>query len=97
MASPVGVYLQPRVQGTSCHFEFSFPFDPGSAAAVNATRTLVADAARRFSEAGGFFSRPYGAWSEIAFGMDRAIQLYLKTVKDMLDPNGVLNPGKLCY
>ncbi|MBI3376633.1 MAG: FAD-binding oxidoreductase [Betaproteobacteria bacterium] len=96
-APPVAIYLQPRVHGTSCHFEFTFPFDPANAAAAKAATTLADIAARKFADAGGFFSRPYGAWSEIAFGKDRAIQPFLKAVKEMFDPNGVLNPGKLCF
>lgn len=95
--APMGIYLQPRNQGVNCHFEITFPFDPGNEAMVKRTGVRADLAARSCSDSGAFFSRPYGSWSEIAFGKDQSIKPYLQTVKDLFDPNGILSPGKLCF
>lgn len=94
---PVGVYLQPRVQGVSCHFEAVFPYDPANKAIGEKTGILADLAARRFADAGAFFSRPYEGWSDIAFGKDPSIKRYLTKVKEMFDPNEILSPGRLCF
>lgn len=96
-AGPAGVYLQPRVQGVSCHFEVTLPFSPADQAGAQRTSMLAEAAARRFADAGAFFSRPYGTWSQIAFEKDRSIKPYLAAVKEMFDPNAVLSPGRLCF
>lgn len=95
--APVGVYLQPRVQGVSCHFEATFPFDPADKDAAGAAQAFADLAARRFAEIGAFFSRPYGTWSAIAFEKDRSIKPYLAAAKEMFDPNAILSPGRLCF
>ena len=89
-----GVYLQPMVQGTSCHLEFNVFHPTAAASAVQALeRELVAALVR----AGGFFSRPYGAWAQAAYARDPGIVPFLHKVKAMFDPRGVLNPGQLCF
>jgi glycolate dehydrogenase FAD-linked subunit len=96
-ADSVGFYLQPRIQGVNCHFEVTFPFDPSDGASANKVTALAQLAARRIADAGGFFSRPHGPWSDIAFGKDRSIQRYLRMTKQLFDPNEILSPGKLCF
>lgn len=89
-----GTYVQPIIQGSACHLEFTLFHEPTQAgdAAALAARLVEALAA-----AGGFLSRPYGGWSDVAYARDPNIVPYLRTVKTMFDPNGVLNPGKLCF
>ena len=47
--------------------------------------------------AGAFFSRPYGALTDIAYRRDGETTSALKKVKAVLDPNNIMNPGKLCF
>jgi FAD/FMN-containing dehydrogenase len=89
-----GVYVQPMVQGTSCHVDFTVFHAMGAASLAQALeRELVAALAR----SGGFFSRPYGSWAQVAYARDPGIVPFLKEVKAMFDPRGVLNPGRLCF
>jgi FAD/FMN-containing dehydrogenase len=46
---------------------------------------------------GAFFSRPYGIWAELLCnqGVDNVIAL--RKVKQIFDPNNVMNPGKLFF
>jgi FAD/FMN-containing dehydrogenase len=96
-ATDVGIYLQPRVQGCSCHCEFSFPYDPSDKAGKEILRTFLPTAARRLADSGAFFSRPYGPWADITYGMNAETTAALRKIKGIFDPRGVLNPGKLCY
>ncbi|MGQ9475084.1 MAG: FAD-binding oxidoreductase [Actinomycetota bacterium] len=90
----LGVYIQPIQQGRNAHLEFTIYFNPDDAPKA---RELHASASRALSEAGAFFSRPYGIWSELAYARCPDTVRVLRKVKDMLDPDHVLNRGKLCF
>jgi len=93
----LGVYLQPIVQGTNCHCEFSLFHDPTDAAETQAVRTLAIDVIRPLMGAGAFFSRPFGEAARQIMNEDGATVEALKKVKAIVDPAGILNPGKLCF
>jgi FAD/FMN-containing dehydrogenase len=93
----IGVYLQPTIQGTNCHCEFNLNYDPQDSIEPDRVKTLDREATQAFANMGGFFSRPYGAWAEIAFSRDPASVGALQKVKKIFDPNGIMNPGKLCF
>jgi FAD/FMN-containing dehydrogenase len=44
---------------------------------------------------GAFFHRPYGPWAEMVFSRTGNVSAVMKKMKEILDPNRVLNPGKL--
>jgi FAD/FMN-containing dehydrogenase len=90
----VGHYVQPTVQGSNCHFDMTLFHVPGAEALAQALQHELVTA---LMDAGGFFSRPYGRCAEAAYARDAAIVPYLKTVKHLFDPKGVLNPGRLCF
>lgn len=96
-ATDIGVYLQPTVQGTNCHCEFNVPYIPKNAKNAGRVEALNKEAAKVFTNMGGFFSRPYGSWAQVAFGRDPATVTALRKVKEIFDPKGILNPGKLCF
>jgi hypothetical protein len=96
-SSDVGVYIQPVHQGTSCHCEFSLPFDPASEPEVERIKSLFTKASERLLNQGAFFSRPYGIWANMAFNRDAQATVVLKRLKGIFDPNHILNPGKLCF
>jgi FAD/FMN-containing dehydrogenase len=89
---PYGVYLQPRVQGSSCHVEFTSFWE--RSADQQARTAFHRKASQAMGERGAYFSRPYGVWKDIAYSRDPHIVPYLRQVKAMFDPKGVLNPGK---
>jgi FAD/FMN-containing dehydrogenase len=93
----IGVYIQPIQQGRSCHLEFNLFHDPGNTEEAERARALFDEASSAMAEAGGFFSRPYGSWNEMAYERCPDTVDALRMVKGMLDPDGVLNRGKLCY
>jgi hypothetical protein len=93
----IGVYLQPVVQGTSCHCEFDLYYDPASGVEAEQIRQAGAEMAGQMEERGAFFSRPYPEMAEVAYRRSADTVEIQKKVKGIFDPNGVLNPGKLCF
>jgi hypothetical protein len=93
----IGAYIQPIVQGTSCHCEFNLYHDPANQAESDLTDKLAAEAASRMEEKGAFFSRPYNGWADVAYRRASDTAEMQKKVKDIFDPNWILNPGKLCF
>ena len=96
-ASDVGVYLQPMVQGTSCHCEFNLFYDPANESERNRVRDLSTLAVRNLIAQDAFFSRPYGESAGMVFNRDAATVAVLNKLKKMFDPNHVMNPGKVCF
>ena len=95
--SDIGVYIQPIVQGTSCHCEFNLYYDPAHQAEADLTGRLAVEAIDRLEEKGAFFSRPYPGWVDVAYRRAGDSVKMQKKVKDIFDPNWILNPGKLCF
>ncbi len=93
----IGVYLQPVQQGASCHIEFNLPFDRTNPAEAESTKQLYVQASRLFLTKGAYFSRPYAIWSSLAFSRDEQSATVLRKIKQIFDPNNVMNPGKLCF
>jgi FAD/FMN-containing dehydrogenase len=95
--SDMGVYLQPIVQGTGCHCEFSLFYDPASPKALASAKALARAATGRLMDEGAFFSRPYGSDAAVVFERDPATVAALRKVKAIVDPLHLMNPGKLCF
>ena len=89
-----GTYVQPTIQGSSCHLEFTLFHEPGSTSAAAALEQRMIET---LAKAGGFVSRPYAGWSDVAFARDPNIVPYLRKVKDIFDPKHLLNPNRLCF
>jgi hypothetical protein len=96
-SSDIGIYLQPIVQGTNCHCEFSLFYDLENLKELERTRELSRVAVSALINKGAFFSRPYGEEAEMILNRDAATVWALKKVKGILDPNNIMNPGKLCF
>jgi FAD/FMN-containing dehydrogenase len=95
--SDIGVYIQPTHLGTSCHVEFSLPFDPSDEREVAKVQGLFTKASEELIKQGAFFSRPYGIWADMAYSRNAEHTSLLRKLKGLFDPNNVLNPGKLCF
>ena len=89
-----GCYVQPIVQNHACHVELLVPFDPEQPAAVARMRDLESRSVAQLAAAGAFFSRPYGSAAATAFAQNRTSYEVLGKVKEIFDPNRVLNAGK---
>ena len=93
----IGCYIQPITQGRACHCEFNLHYDPSDAENVDATQRFFIEASELLSGLGAFYSRPYGPWADIAYSVNPDAVIALRKLKKIFDPNGVMNPGKLCF
>ncbi len=95
--SDMGVYIQPLVQGANIHCEFSLFYDPQNRVESSRIKALAASATESLMAAGAFFSRPYGENARTVINRNASSVEALKKVKMILDPNNIMNPGKLCF
>jgi len=95
--SEIGIYLQPVVQGINCHCEFNLFYDPDNSMESARVKQLSNVVTRILIANGAFFSRPYGENTDLIMNYDAATVTALKKVKAILDPDNIMNPGKLCF
>lgn len=93
----LGIYVQPIVQGSNYHVEFNLFYDRDNKKETDRVRQLSSDSVNRLISKGGFFSRPYGENVRTIMNKDAATVAALNKVKLILDPDKILNPGKLCF
>jgi hypothetical protein len=93
----LGIYLQPIVQGVNCHCEFNLFYDPENPGEVDRIRNLTLNATKSLIAKRAFFPRPYGETARMIMNRDGASMATLKKVKSIVDPNNIMNPGKLCF
>jgi FAD/FMN-containing dehydrogenase len=48
-------------------------------------------------DAGAFFYRPHGVLTDEIYQRNAATTAALKKVKDIFDPENIMNAGKLCF
>lgn len=93
----MGVYIQPVVQGTSYHCEFNLFYDPASRKERDRVQSLSDQATGNLMATGAFFSRPYGENARMILNRDAATVAVLGKLKSIVDPNNIMNPGKICF
>ena len=93
----IGIYIQPIQQGRSCHMEFNLTFNPGNKSEVSRAERTFEQAGKALMLKGAFFSRPYGIWSELIHNQCAENVIALRKVKQIFDPNNVMNPGKVFF
>jgi FAD/FMN-containing dehydrogenase len=93
----IGIYVQPQHQGVAHHVEFTFAYDATDESDTAKVRKIYFEASAKLAEQGAYFSRPYGYWSELVYQRDATSVEMLRTIKHILDPVNVMNPGKLCF
>jgi hypothetical protein len=93
----LGIYLQPIVQGVNCHCEFNLFYDSENPGEIARVRNLTLNATKSLVAKGAFFSRPYGESARMIMNRDATNMAILKKIKAIVDPNNIMNPGKLCF
>jgi FAD/FMN-containing dehydrogenase len=96
-ADDIGCYIQPMVQGRGCHCEFNLPCDESNDMEAVEVKKLFMAASEILMKNGAFFSRPYGPWANMVYKQYGEGVTVLRKLKEIFDPNNILNPGKLCF
>jgi FAD/FMN-containing dehydrogenase len=97
-AEQVGCYIQPTNQGTNTHFECDIYYNPDNKEDFQRAKKLYLGGSEALLKSGAFFSRPYGSFASSVFKKSSdATVLAMRRVKKIFDPNGVMNPGRLCF
>lgn len=90
----IGIYIQPIVQNHGCHVEFVLQFDPESDSEIARMKKFEKQVVAELIRGKAFFSRPYGSAAEMVWGQNPANYELLKQIKNIFDPNRVLQRGK---
>ena len=91
----LGLTLQPQVQGRAFRVEADLFC---SKETLEKTRLLADAAEAALFACGALFDRPYTpALSRLVFDADPAVPAEQKKLKAVFDPQGIFNPGKLCF
>ncbi len=98
ISNNLGIYIQPINQGTAYHCEFDIYFNPHDKEETLNVKENFLGTSISLMNFGAFFNRPYGLWAkEVYKRHQESTQNALKKVKQIFDPNNVLNPGVLCF
>jgi FAD/FMN-containing dehydrogenase len=95
--SCIGGYVLPLERGRAVHCEFDLHCNPRGEQAQQNVRDLQRAASAALMRDGAFFDRPYGIWAEMLYRRTGMYAEKLREIKQQLDPNAILNPGKLCF
>ncbi len=93
----IGIYKQPIEHNRACQLQFTFFYDPGSKASEAEVRALYRETFEALHSAGAYFTRPYGDMASRLYDRAASYTTALKKVKDLFDPNHIMNPGNLCF
>jgi len=90
----LGMYIQPRQRCRVCHVEFHLPCDPDSPD-IDAVKAFHKKAAQELMNDGAFLYRPYYDWADMIYSRAGYTFETIKKLKQIIDPNRTLNPGKI--
>jgi FAD/FMN-containing dehydrogenase len=91
----LGWMIMPLNFGGSYYFEPSVYYDPADEQQTKKAKQLFKHISETLIRAGGFFPRPYPMWAEAVYSRMGAYHRKIKMLKDLYDPNNIMNPGKL--
>jgi len=93
----MGIYLLPMERGRAVHFECDLHCDLSDQQESEQVKQLWLTLSQTLINRGALFDRPYGAWADMIYAKTGSYTTKLKELKKELDPNNIMNPGKLCF
>ncbi len=97
-AEDVGGYVLPMERARSCYCEFDLHYDLNNINEVDKVKKLWFDLHEALADSGAVLAKSYGPVADIIYRrIDPTYATKLKELKRELDPNNIMNPGKLCF
>ena len=93
----IGGYVQPLERARSFYCMFDLHCNLADADETARVKAFYDEASAAIVDKGAFYDRPYGLWAQLMYSRNAVYTEYLKKLKKDLDPNMVMNPGKLCF
>ncbi len=93
----IGFFLLPIERARAFFCSVDLHLNPNDEDESIRIEKLYNQLASNLLEKGAFFDRPYGKLADMVYGRTGMYSKYLKKLKDTIDPNGIMNPGKLCF
>ncbi len=93
--SDVGTMIVPG-EVSRVFYQFSFCRNPADKEQGRRGEELHYACAKKLISAGAFFYRPYGDIARLVYDRSPAYHRIIQLFKKTVDPNGIMNPGKLC-
>ncbi|MFH1775234.1 MAG: FAD-binding oxidoreductase [Chloroflexota bacterium] len=96
-AEDIGGYLLPMERGRACYLTYDLHCDLDDPEQSLEVSDLFDSVSELLITMGAFFDRPYGKWARMVYSRAGSYTEYARKVKGELDPNNIMNPGKLCF
>ncbi|OGL40337.1 MAG: hypothetical protein A3C43_00060 [Candidatus Schekmanbacteria bacterium RIFCSPHIGHO2_02_FULL_38_11] len=93
----IGIYLQPLEYGRACYCQFHFFYGDKKSFEFKKIKKLDSKIRETLFSEGAHFSNPHGEWGEKLLEKAKPYKETLKKIKNIFDPNGIMNPGRLCF
>jgi hypothetical protein len=93
----VGMFLLPMERGRSFYCSYDLHCNKTEREEYSRVRDLFDKVSGDLLDQGAFFDRPYGKWASMVYDRAGTYTEYLKKIKAEIDPNHIMNPGKLCF
>jgi FAD/FMN-containing dehydrogenase len=77
--------------------ELSLPYNPEAVAERQTVEQMHLRASSALINQGAFFYRIYGPWADMVYSRTGHLHETLKKIKRILDPNNIVNPGKMGF
>ena len=95
-ADKIGYLYLPIEKGRVYYCEYGIHVDKDDAAEFAKAKQMYIEAARELLDAGVFIARPYGPLEDVVFSRAGAYHGLVKQMKELLDPNNIMNTGRIC-